>query len=85
MKWDVISATASACSACHDSLAARNHMVGLGGAVFGNSAKTNFTPAKHTQADIYNGNVQETCDGCHGLETGFLKVKDVHPLRNVTD
>jgi OmcA/MtrC family decaheme c-type cytochrome len=85
MMWEVISPTASACSACHDSLAARTHMMNLGGAVFGSATNAPFVPAKRTQADIYNGNVQETCDGCHGLDTGFVKVKDVHPLRTTTD
>jgi OmcA/MtrC family decaheme c-type cytochrome len=63
----VISPKAASCSACHDSLGAREHMVMLGGAAFGTK----------TQGDILAGNIAETCDACHGVATGFLDVHNV--------
>lgn len=51
----VVTPAASACSSCHDSDAARAHMVNLGGASFAT-----------TQAAIDSGEVAEQCDICHG-------------------
>jgi len=48
-----ISPTASVCSACHDGVLAREHMINIGGALFG-----------ATQAQIINN--FETCALCHG-------------------
>jgi OmcA/MtrC family decaheme c-type cytochrome len=77
LAWEVISPKAASCSACHDSVDAQAHMTILGGAVFGGGK---------TQADILiNATVLETCDACHGLATGFVRVRDVHHVNTTTD
>lgn len=62
----VISPKASACSSCHNSDAAKTHMIVTGGAVFGTA----------TQADLRSGSkVFEACDACH--QTGGLAPVDL--------
>ena len=60
LKWLVITPKAATCTACHDSTTAMNHVVGTGGASFGNA----------TQAQSFQ--TQETCADCHapGLPRG---------------
>jgi OmcA/MtrC family decaheme c-type cytochrome len=74
--WEVISPKAATCSACHDSVEAQAHMTTVGGAAFGGGK---------TQANILTGTVFESCDACHGLATGFEKVRDVHHVNTTTD
>jgi OmcA/MtrC family decaheme c-type cytochrome len=62
--WLVISPKAASCSACHDSIGARTHMIFLGGATFAGIGGT----AYNTQRDILQSNVGETCLGCHGAD-----------------
>jgi OmcA/MtrC family decaheme c-type cytochrome len=54
LNWLVITPRAATCTSCHDSQAAISHVVGVGGASFGN--------ASHAQAF----QVQESCVDCHG-------------------
>jgi OmcA/MtrC family decaheme c-type cytochrome len=60
LAWMVITPKASSCTACHDSPAAINHVVGAGGAFFGIA----------TQGQSFQ--TQETCADCHrtGLPFG---------------
>ena len=60
LTWFVITPKTASCTACHDSAAAINHMVGVGGAAFGVA----------TQAQALQN--QETCADCHrpGLPYG---------------
>ena len=60
LSWMVITPKAASCTACHDSPAAINHVVGAGGAAFGIA----------TQAQSFQ--TQETCADCHrtGLPYG---------------
>lgn len=60
LKWLVITPKAATCTACHDSTTAMNHVVGIGGASFGNA----------TQAQSFQ--TQEICADCHapGLPRG---------------
>ena len=64
----VISPTANACYACHESDVAKAHMEDTGGASFST-----------TQADLDAGNVVETCEVCHGSDRSF-DVELVHGL-----
>jgi len=61
----VISPKASACSSCHTSIEAKNHMVTIGKGVFGTV----------TQAGL--GAVFEECDSCH-FPGGIMPVDTVH-------
>lgn len=57
----VISPKASACSSCHTSATAKQHMNDTGGAAFSTG-----TYRTATQADLASGTVVfEACDGCH--------------------
>ena len=60
LTWRVITPKAASCTACHDSPAAIDHVVGAGGAAFGAA----------TQAQAFQ--TQETCADCHrpGLPYG---------------
>lgn len=66
----MISPKASACSSCHASEAAKTHMAGVGGAVFGTA----------TQADLAAGRVNETCDNCHA-PAGIVPIAAAHGLK----
>jgi len=67
----VISPKASACSSCHATDAAKDHMITTGGAAFGTV----------TQAEIKAGTkVLELCDGCHG-PSAIASVKTVHGVK----
>lgn len=66
----VISPKASTCSSCHDTDAARTHMINVGGAAFGTV----------TQADLAAGKVNETCDNCHA-STGMVPLDVAHRLK----
>lgn len=70
--WDnkVISPKASACSSCHTSASAKDHMIGVGGAAFGTA----------TQADLAAGRVIETCNNCHAA-TAAIPVNVKHGLK----
>jgi OmcA/MtrC family decaheme c-type cytochrome len=71
--WKVISPKVATCTACHDDLAVRVHMLnatsGVGGGVFGGA----------TQSNILNptasGGVNEICSGCHAPGVVFGGVK----------
>jgi OmcA/MtrC family decaheme c-type cytochrome len=67
--WNVISPKVATCTACHDDLSVRVHMLsatsGVGGGVFGTK----------TQGDIISGNVNEICSGCHAPGVVFGGVK----------
>lgn len=63
-----ISPTAAVCSACHDSLLARSHMVVPGGAVFDQSQS------------VISSTVIETCAVCHGPGRSY-DVELVHAAR----
>jgi OmcA/MtrC family decaheme c-type cytochrome len=60
LQWRVITPKAASCTACHDSRKAINHVVGVGGAAFGEA----------TQAQSFQ--TQESCVDCHrvGLPQG---------------
>jgi OmcA/MtrC family decaheme c-type cytochrome len=67
--WNVSSPKVATCTACHDDLAVRVHMLsatsGVGGGVFGTK----------TQGDIISGNVNEICTTCHAPGVVFGTVK----------
>lgn len=66
----VISPKAATCTACHDSLGVRAHVVNQGGATFGTM----------TQGQYLGGFVFEVCDGCH--EVGGIRAVDkVHGIK----
>jgi len=65
----VISPKASACASCHATSAAKDHMINVGGAVFGTA----------TQADLAAGRVNETCNNCHAPE-GIKPMSAAHGL-----
>lgn len=66
----VISPKATVCSTCHLSDIAKNHMISVGGAVFGTA----------TQADLSVGKVNETCNNCHG-PTATVPLDVAHGLK----
>lgn len=66
----VISPRATVCSSCHTSDTAKNHMINVGGAVFGTA----------TQADLAAGKVNETCNNCHGPGNS-IPLNAVHGLK----
>ncbi|MET0068078.1 MAG: OmcA/MtrC family decaheme c-type cytochrome [Candidatus Thiodiazotropha sp.] len=63
----VISPKAASCAGCHDSAAAREHMVSIGDAAFD----------MNQQDVLLDGRVFERCDECHGV-SGAVDVKSVH-------
>jgi len=66
----VISPRAAACSACHADDTAKNHMINVGGAVFGTV----------TQGELGAGKVYEGCYGCHA-PGGVAPVDVMHGLQ----
>ncbi|MCX7171648.1 MAG: OmcA/MtrC family decaheme c-type cytochrome [Proteobacteria bacterium] len=66
----MISPKASACSSCHTSSTAKDHMISVGGAAFGSA----------TQADLAAGRVNETCNNCHAA-TASIPVSTMHGLK----
>jgi hypothetical protein len=62
----VISPKASTCYSCHTSAAAKDHMVGVGGAQFGTVAQANL--------DVR----LESCDGCHSTSSSLAPVDKAH-------
>lgn len=66
----VISPKAAVCSSCHDDATVKNHMINVGGAVFGTK----------TQGDVSAGNVNELCYNCHA-PGAFVGVDIMHGLK----
>jgi hypothetical protein len=66
----VISPKAATCTACHDSIGVKTHVVNQGGATFGTM----------TQAQFLQGFVFEVCEGCHEVG-GIRPVDKVHGLK----
>ena len=66
----IISPKATACSSCHMTDAAKNHMSSVGGAVFGTV----------TQGELAAGKVNETCNSCHA-PTGIVPMDVAHGLK----
>lgn len=68
----VISPKAATCTACHDPLGVKTHVVNMGGASFGT----------FTQGQLLAGQVFEVCQGCHEARVGALRpVDQVHGLK----
>ena len=69
-KLPVISPKAAVCTACHDSLGVRGHVINVGGASFGDK----------TQGDVLAGGVFEACDGCHAPGSSLKPIDVAHGL-----
>jgi OmcA/MtrC family decaheme c-type cytochrome len=66
LKWLVITPKAATCTACHDSTNAMNHVVGSGGASFGNATQAQSLQTQEICADCHAPGLPRGVDIVHG-------------------
>ena len=66
LTWRVITPKASSCTACHDSPAAIDHVVGVGGAAFGVATQAQALQTQETCADCHRPGLPYGVDVVHG-------------------
>ena len=66
LTWRVITAKAASCTACHDSPAAIDHVVGAGGAAFGTATQAQAFQTLETCADCHRPGLPYGVDVVHG-------------------
>ncbi len=66
LKWLVITPKAATCTACHDSTTAMNHVIGSGGASFGNATQAQSLQTQEICADCHAPGLPRGVDVVHG-------------------
>jgi OmcA/MtrC family decaheme c-type cytochrome len=66
LKWLVISPKAATCTACHDSITTMNHVIGTGGAAFGNASQAQSFQTLELCADCHAPGAPQGVDVVHG-------------------